>query len=66
MVELLTTIRAEERHVVTASKCRIYCFNSYLIMFRNCAIIMRRCGSMETDEEGFSVGDFLMQFTATL
>ena len=42
MVRLLTTIRAGERLVVTASKCGIYCFNYYLIPSRNCAVIMRR------------------------
>jgi len=42
MVELLTMIRAGKWHIVTASKCRIYLFISYLIPFRNCAVIMRR------------------------
>jgi len=36
---------------VTASKCRIYCFNSYSILF---------------DEEDFSAGHFLMRFNATV
>jgi len=34
--------RAAERRVVTASKCGIHCFDSYLIPFRNRAVIMRR------------------------
>ena len=38
----MVTRRAAERHVVTASKCGNYCFDSYLIPFRNCAVIMRR------------------------
>ena len=33
----LTTIRAGKWHVVTASKCGVHCFNSYLI--KNCAVI---------------------------
>ena len=36
------TRRAAEWRVVTASKCSIHCFNSYLIPSRNRAVIMRR------------------------
>jgi len=38
----LVTKRAAEWRVVTVSKCGIHCFNSYLIPFRNRAVIMRR------------------------
>ena len=41
-VKLLVTRRAAERRVVTASKCGIHSINSYLIPFRNRAVIMRR------------------------
>ena len=65
-VEFLTTRRAGKWHVVAASKCKIYCFNSYLthsgIVQLSCAVIL--CGCMETDEEGFLAGHFLMQFNA--
>jgi len=62
------TRRAAERRVVTASKCGIYCFNSYLIPFRNRAVIMRRhfLWLLETDEEGFFAGHFLMHFNAAV
>jgi hypothetical protein len=40
-VSLLVTRRAEKGRVVTALKCRIHCFDSYLIPFRNRAVIMR-------------------------
>ena len=58
-VGILVTRRAAERHVVTASKCGIYCFNSYLITFRNRAVIMHTfCVCMETDEEEFLAATF--------
>jgi len=42
VIEVLTAIRSGKWHVVTASKCRIYCFDSYSIPFRDCAAIIRR------------------------
>jgi len=59
----LTTRRARKWHVVTASNCKIYCFNAYLIPFRSSAVIMRRD---ETNEEEFLANHFLMQFNATV
>ena len=62
-VEILTTRRAGKWHVVTASKCGIYCFNSYLFPL-SCAVIF--CGCMETDEEGFFAGHSSMQLMPLL
>jgi len=67
MVEFLTMIRAGKWHVVTALKCRIHCFNSYLIPFRNYAVIMRRHFLwLHGDWRGGIFCHFLMQFMAPL
>jgi len=67
-VGLLATIRAGKQHVVTASKCFIYCLSSYLITLRNCAVITRRDFLwLHGDRRGgFLVGQLLMQFNATV